>query len=57
MRIILSRKGFDSAAGGCPSPILPDGRLFPYLSQTKLRLLDTPISSSMALMWVSWLRN
>lgn len=28
MRIILSRKGFDSAAGGCPSPILPDGRLF-----------------------------
>lgn len=28
MRIILSRKGFDSAAGGCPSPILPDGRIF-----------------------------
>lgn len=28
MRIILSRKGFDSAAGGCPSPIFPDGRLF-----------------------------
>jgi hypothetical protein len=27
MKIILSRKGFDSAAGGCPSPILPDGRL------------------------------
>lgn len=27
MRIILSRKGFDSAAGGCPSPIFPDGRL------------------------------
>lgn len=27
MRLILSRKGFDSAAGGCPSPILPDGRL------------------------------
>ncbi|UCO98242.1 hypothetical protein LF844_00025 [Metapseudomonas lalkuanensis] len=26
-RIILSRKGFDSSAGGCPSPILPDGRL------------------------------
>jgi hypothetical protein len=25
MRIILSRKGFDSAAGGCPSPLL-DGR-------------------------------
>ncbi|MCW8193363.1 hypothetical protein F6455_01020 [Proteobacteria bacterium 005FR1] len=27
MRIILSRKGFDSSAGGCPSPILPDGSL------------------------------
>ena len=27
MRVILSRKGFDSGAGGCPSPILPDGRL------------------------------
>jgi hypothetical protein len=28
LRIILSRKGFDSSAGGCASPILPDGRLF-----------------------------
>lgn len=27
MRLILSRKGFDSSSGGCPSPILPDGRL------------------------------
>lgn len=27
MKIILSRKGFDSTAGGVPSPILPDGRL------------------------------
>lgn len=27
MRLILSRKGFDSSAGGCPSPILPDGSL------------------------------
>ncbi|WP_290698307.1 hypothetical protein [Amphritea sp.] len=27
MRIIFSRKGFDSSSGGCPSPILPDGRL------------------------------
>ncbi|MCW8193370.1 hypothetical protein F6455_01055 [Proteobacteria bacterium 005FR1] len=27
MRIILSRKGFDSTAGGCPSPIFPDGTL------------------------------
>lgn len=27
MKLILSRKGFDSSAGGCPSPILPDGRM------------------------------
>ncbi len=27
VKIILSRKGFDSSAGGVPSPILPDGRL------------------------------
>jgi hypothetical protein len=29
MRLILSRKGFDSSYGGMPSPILPDGRLVP----------------------------
>ena len=27
MRLILSRKGFDSGSGGCPSPILPDGTM------------------------------
>ena len=27
MKIILSRKGFDSACGGVASPVLPDGRL------------------------------
>ena len=27
-RLILSRKGFDSSAGGGPSPILNDGRIF-----------------------------
>jgi hypothetical protein len=27
MKLILSRKGFDSSAGRVPSPILPDGRL------------------------------
>jgi hypothetical protein len=27
MKLILSRKGFDSAAGGVPSPIFPDGRM------------------------------
>lgn len=25
MKLILSRKGFDSASGGCPNPIFPDG--------------------------------
>jgi hypothetical protein len=29
MNIILSRKGFDSAAGGVASPILPDGTMLP----------------------------
>ena len=27
-RIIISRKGFDSASGGCPSPIFPDGTMY-----------------------------
>ena len=27
MKIVLSRKGFDSAAGGVASPILPDGKM------------------------------
>ena len=29
MKLILSRKGFDSSYGGMPSPILPDGRIVP----------------------------
>ncbi len=27
MKIILSRKGFDTGSGGCPSPIFPDGSM------------------------------
>lgn len=27
MKIVLSRKGFDSACGGAPSPLLPDGTM------------------------------
>lgn len=27
MKVVLSRKGFDSEYGGCPSPIFPDGRM------------------------------
>jgi putative DNA base modification enzyme with NMAD domain len=29
MKIVLSRKAFDSGSGGVPNPILPDGRLVP----------------------------
>jgi len=27
MKVILSRKGFDSGYGGFPSPVLPDGTM------------------------------
>lgn len=27
MKIVLSRKGFDTGSGGCPSPIFPDGSM------------------------------
>lgn len=30
MKIIISRKGFDSGYGGYPSPILPDGRMVSF---------------------------
>lgn len=30
MRLILSRKGFDSSAGGCANAVLPDGTLMPF---------------------------
>jgi hypothetical protein len=30
MKIIISRKGFDSQYGGVPSAIMPDGRLVPF---------------------------
>lgn len=29
MKLVLSRKGFDSSYGGWPSPILEDGRMIP----------------------------
>ena len=43
MKLVFSRKGFDSAAGGMPSPILPDGRLvsLPILdSRSRIRYGD-----------------
>ena len=38
MKVILSRKGFDSQYGGMPSPILPDGTLLslPIPSKTDM---------------------
>ncbi|CAM2009512.1 Nmad3 family putative nucleotide modification protein [Acanthopleuribacter pedis] len=30
MRLIFSRKGFDSSAGGCANALLPDGTLLPF---------------------------
>ena len=42
MKIILSRKGFDSSCGGMPSPILPDGTLLsiPIPSKDKITYSD-----------------
>lgn len=44
MKVIFSRKGFDSSAGGCASPILPDGRLlsFPIPSESETPDRFTP---------------
>jgi hypothetical protein len=47
MKIILSRKGFDSQYGGCASPILPDGRLvslpIPVRSRSTCRFVDLQV--------------
>lgn len=42
MKIILSRKGFDSANGVCPNPIFPDGTMlsFPIPSKDELSYGD-----------------
>lgn len=45
MRIIFSRKGFDSAAGGCPSPIvdgLPFSLPIPSTYETRFKYSDLP---------------
>ncbi|PGH59265.1 hypothetical protein CRT60_01130 [Azospirillum palustre] len=46
MKIILSRKGFDTGYGGKPSPILQDGRFFPlpipYDRGAPIRYTDLP---------------
>ena len=42
MKIILFKKGFDSGAGGMPSPILPDGTLLymPIPSGDKIKYFE-----------------
>ncbi|WP_207462816.1 hypothetical protein [Azospirillum sp. SYSU D00513] len=46
MRIVFSRKGFDTGYGRIPNPILPDGRLFPlpipYGRGAPIRFGDLP---------------
>ena len=36
MKMILSRKEFDSASGGIPNPILPDGTLLKFTDTEKM---------------------
>jgi len=45
MKLILSRKGFDSTYGGYPSPILPDGTLLslPIPNRRFIRLDKQPL--------------
>lgn len=48
MKVILSRKGFDSAYGGYPSPILPDGKMIslPIPSSDSIKYSDLEIDGS-----------
>lgn len=49
MKVIFSRKGFDSAYGGFPSPILPDGEMIslPIPSRDFLRYSDLKIKNGL----------
>ena len=49
MKVIFSRKGFDSAYGGFPSPILPDGEMIslPIPSRDFLRYSDLKITNGL----------
>ena len=53
MKVILSRKGFDSQYGGMPSPILPDGTLLslPIPSKTDM---ETGTAAKMHTVGVLW---
>jgi hypothetical protein len=45
LRIILSRKGFDSGNGGVPSPVFPDGRMLTLPIPRKSQLSYSDIAS------------
>jgi len=52
MKIILSRKGFDSYYGGYPSPILPDGKMISLPIPSPIdstRYIDLKIDQSKSL--------
>ena len=53
MKVILSRKGFDSQYGGMPSPILPDGTLLslPIPSKTDM---ETGQAAQVDTVGVTW---
>jgi len=59
MKIILSRKGFDSEAGGYPSPILPDGTMLslPIPSYDKICFVNIGYGQGKSYFRLSWNRN
>ena len=49
MKVILSRKGFDSESGGYPSPVLPDGRMIslPILLNDRIKYSDLRVDENL----------
>jgi hypothetical protein len=49
MKVILSRKGFDSESGGYPSPVLPDGRMIslPIPSNDRTKYSDLSVDDNL----------
>jgi hypothetical protein len=49
MKVILSRKGFDSKSGGYPSPVLPDGRMIslPIPLNDKIKYSDLRVDENL----------
>jgi hypothetical protein len=47
LKIILSRKGFDSSFGGYTSPILPDEKMFSLPLKDNLRYSDLTIDDGL----------